>query len=123
MIVLFYIMGCTVALGVAASCVMVTYSHQIRNATKKRHIEPKVNFPEDGVCQCGDAFCYHAGSMGCQIPNCPCQMFVSSTIKSEFIDQMTAVAVAARTAELEEKVAEHKVQTAHKQRQLERGYS
>ncbi len=78
----------------------------VRPKLRKQKVEPQLAGPMPGVCQCGDALCYHPGAGKCELDNCPCGMYVASDLDPRTVEAMgeavvTRLALAAVNLESE----------------------
>lgn len=55
----------------------------------KMVIDPKQAIHEPGICQCNCALAYHRGQGACEVPGCPCQQFIPSTLSSSELQEIT----------------------------------
>lgn len=66
----------------------VGVAHFIEQSKNRKHtIVPKSNYPENGICQCSDALCYHADGP-CSVRNCNCQVYIPSMATEDDLNIM-----------------------------------
>jgi hypothetical protein len=63
------------------------------NKFQKMIIDPKTAIHEPGICQCNCALSYHKGQGPCQVPGCPCQQFIPSTLSMDELAGITDGAI------------------------------
>lgn len=107
----------TIGLLGATAFVLVSRNdrRKLADSNTKKALVPNKAYEEAGICQCGDALCYHAAGTLCGIEGCPCKQYIPSDASKDLLEEVgsatfSKIALAAVNMQME---------LAQKSRQLE----